>query len=453
MYIDTHAHLYYPNFVDDLDSVVENAKSAGVDYIIVPATDLASSASVIQLINKYDSIYGAIGVHPHDSREWKSEYLNFFKDKILSNNKIVAVGEIGLDYYYDFSPKEMQIKAFRDQIELAIELGKPVIVHNRDSDDDVLNIISEYSKHGLKAQLHCFSANEDHISEYVKNGHFISFTGNITFKKLESMRTLASKVPLEHLLLETDSPFMSPIPHRGKRNEPAYINLIASELAKIHGLTVEDIGRITNMNSYKLFNIGNVPKTSFTYKIRNSLYINVTNRCNADCIFCERKNAPFIFGYNLKMSLKEEPNAEKYIELIDDPKLYDEIVFCGYGEPSIRWEVVKQVANYVKSKGGKTRINTNGHGNIINKRDITSEMEGIIDTISISLNAVNCEEYSRLMRVSETHYDEMLSFAKSAKNYVQNVVLSMVDLPGADLSKGREIAESNGVEFRVRDYF
>lgn len=452
---DTHAHLFYPDYADEIDQVIERALAAGVEYIIVPATDLASSAQVVQLTKKYEIIYGSVGVHPLDSKEWDKAWLPLLEQTVLANKeKIVAIGEIGLDYYYDYSPKQKQIEAFRDQLELAIKLDLPVIVHNRNSDDDMLEIIREFTSRGLRAQFHCFNAPLEHALEYVRMGHMISFTGNITFKKAEDLRLIAARVHPEHLLLETDSPFMTPVPFRGKRNEPAHVQYVAEELAKLHHLTVDDIARITAYNAWRFFKIGKAPETSITYQIGTALYVNVTNRCNADCVFCGRKEFPFLAGYNLGMDKNNEPDIQQYINAIGAPMKYSEIVFCGYGEPTIRWDVVKVVAGFVKENGGKTRINTNGHGNVINHRDITPEMRGLIDTVSVSLNATDSKKYAELMRVDESMYAEMLDFTRKAKAFVPIVVLSVVGIPEVDIEKARSIAvDEIGVNFRERTYF
>lgn len=454
MFVDTHAHLFYPNFKDDLDEVIQRAKEAGVDYILVPATDLASAAQVVDLTEKYDMVYGAVGVHPHDSREWTKDLIPLLEDLIKNNPKIVAVGEIGLDYYYDFSPKDKQIEAFRDQIDLALKLNYPVIVHNRESDADVLNIIKEYTPRGLKAQLHCFNSTEEYVYEYVKLGHYISFTGNITFKKFDTIRSVAAKVTPEKLLLETDSPFMTPVPYRGKRNEPAHVKLVAEMQAEVHKKTVEEIARVTSFNAYRLYGIGNLPEPSLTYKLYNSLYVNITNRCNADCFFCTHKDEPFLAGYNLRLDPHNEPPAEDYISQIGDPKLYDEIVYCGFGEPTLRWDIVKEVSRYVKENGGKTRINTNGHGSFLNKKNITEEMKGLIDSVSISLNTIDIKEYSEIMKVDENFFDVMVEFAKNCKKNGIRVIMSVVGLKEIDIQAAKDfVVEELGAEFRERPLF
>lgn len=453
MFVDTHAHLFFENYKDDLDFVINRAKNKGVDYIIIPATDIKTSHEAISIAEKYEQIFVAVGVHPHDTKDWDESFITEIK-KLAKHPKVVGIGEIGLDYYYDFSPKDQQIKAFKSQLELAIKLGLPAIIHNRDSDKDMLEIIKSYYGTGLKAQFHCYNGSLDDALEYMKMNHFISFTGNITFKKSDELRAILKKINLNNLLLETDSPFLTPVPFRGKRNEPAYVTYVAQQVADVHKIPIEDVGRITSLNAFRFFGVGHAPKTSFTYLIGNSLYINVTNRCNADCTFCRRKDDPYLRGHNLGMKKSEEPPAQVYINEIGDPKKYDEIVFCGYGEPTIRWNVVKQVAKYVKDNGGKTRINTNGHGNIINKRDITPEMQGLIDVVSISLNTFDPKHYAELMRVTEDHFDEMKKFAKLSKQYVNKVVMSVVSLDEIEIEKSRKVVEDEiGVEFRVREYF
>lgn len=453
MYIDTHAHLFYPNFEGELDEIISRAKQNNIDFILVPATDIKTAQQVIDLTKKYEMIYGAVGVHPHDTKDWDPSFIPKI-EKLAKNNKIVAIGEIGLDYYYDFSPKEKQIDAFKAQIELALKLDLPIIVHNRDSDEDVMEIIRSYCGSGLKAQFHCFNGSIEDAMELVGMNYMISFTGNITFKKADNLRKVLQHIPPENLLLETDSPFMTPVPHRGKRNEPSYVKYIAEQIAELHNLRLLDVARITSFNTFRTFGIGSKGESVFTYTLGNALYINITNRCNAKCVFCKRKENPVLRGYNLGMERSEEPSADVFIKEIGDPKKYSEIVFCGYGEPTIRWDVVKDISKYVKVNGGKTRLNTNGHANVINKKDITSEMKGIIDVVSISLNTFDPKQYSELVGVETSYFDEMIDFAKKAKPYVEKVVMTIVSIDEVDIERARKITEEEiGAEFRVREFF
>ncbi len=453
MLIDTHAHLFYPNFEEDLDDVINNARTAGIEYILVPATDLPTSIKTVELCRKYPAVYGAVGVHPHETKDWDPAMIQQIEE-LAANDKIVAIGEIGLDYHYDFSPKEKQIEAFKAQLELAVKLGKPVVIHNRESDEDMMSIIRDFCGTGLKAQFHCFNGTLEDALELQDMNHFISFTGNITFKKADALNEILSKISLDNLLLETDSPFMTPEPFRGKRNEPSYLKYISEHAAEIHKVSDESMRRITSFNAFRMFGIGSEPHTAFTYKLGNTIYLNITNRCDSDCVFCKRKTEPYLAGYNLRMSKAEEPTSDIYIFGIGDPTSYDEVVFCGFGEPTVRWDVVKEVARYVKSKGGKTRLNTNGHGSYINKRNIVPEMNGLIDTVSISLNSSDPRQYAELMRVETRLFNEMIQFAKSAKSYVDKVVMSVVSIDQVEIDKARKIVEEKiGVEFRVRHYF
>ncbi len=452
MIIDSHAHLFLPNFNGELEAVLQRAKEKDVEYILVPATDLATSAEAIQLAERHKNIYAAVGVHPHDTKEWEKEWLEKIEE-LAKHPKVVAIGEIGLDYYYDFSPREIQIEALKAQLDLALKLNLPVIIHNREASDDIMEIFRSYKDTPLRAQFHCFAGSKNDAKELIQMGHFISFAGNLTFKKSDNLREIAASIQIDNMLLETDSPFLTPEPFRGKRNEPAYIVHTAKKLAEVQDLSFDDITRTTSYSAYKLFGIGKKPELSFTYKIRDSLYINVTNRCNADCVFCDRKGEAMVKGYNLKMSKAEEPDAEFYIKEIGDPKQYKEVVFCGYGEPTIRWDVVKKIARYVKENGGRTRLNTDGHGNAINKRDITEDFPGLIDVVSISLNSPDPEQYASLMRIDKKFFYEMLDFAKKAKRY-SHVVMTIVGLNEVDSEKAKRfVTEELGVDFREREYF
>jgi len=195
-----------------------------------------------------------------------------------------------------------------------------------------------------------------------------------------------------------------------------------------------------------------IPVT-YTYQIGHALYVNVSNRCNAECVFCDRKGTAIVHGYPLKMKPSEEPAADVYIREIGDPGEFSEVVFCGYGEPTLRWDVVRQVAGYVKQHGGFTRMNTNGHGNFINQRDITPELKGLLDTTSISLNSTDAEQYAALMRVAPRMYAEMLEFARKAKDFTR-VVMSIVGINAVDAAAARKLVKDQiGVEFRERKYF
>jgi TatD DNase family protein len=216
---------------------------------------------------------------------------------------------------------------------------------------------------------------------------------------------------------------------------------------------VEDVGRITSFNAMRLFGIGTVPANGrIVYPIRSSLYLNITNRCTASCTFCVRYHTDFVKGHNLR--LKQEPTADEVITAIGDPKEHDEVVFCGYGEPLVRLDVVKAVAAEVKRRGGRVRIDTNGHGNLIHKRNILPELAGLVDAVSVSLNAQNSELYDKICQPTfgPGTYDAVKEFIRQAKQHISDVTATVVSLPEVDIEACRRIAEELGAKLRVRDY-
>jgi TatD DNase family protein len=301
--------------------------------------------------------------------------------------------------------------------------------------------------------FHCFSGDVAAAWEVIRMGFLISLPGIVTFKNAGLAAEVASSVSLEHFLLETDSPYMTPVPFRGQRNEPQHLGLIAERIAALQHLSVEDVGRATSYGAYRLFGIGRAPTPEIVYRLRNSLYVNLTIRCNADCVFCDRKGEAVIKGHNLR--IEKEPTAEEVIRAIGDPASWAEVVFCGYGEPTIRLKELKEVAAWVKSRGGKTRLNTDGHGSLINKRNIVPELAGILDAVSVSLNSPDPAQYGELMRLDPgVYFPAMLDFAREAVRHIPRVVMTIVDMPGIDVARARQLVEGEiGATFQSRPFF
>jgi len=468
MFIDTHVHLYDKQFDNDRDEVIRRAIDAGVDAMIVPGIDVATSEAAIDLSDRYDGIYAAVGIHPHESAKLSNGDLDKI-EQLSHHKKVVAIGEIGLDYHYDFSPVEQQKDIFRKNLEIAHRRNLPVIIHNRKAIDDTRAILHEavsmypdwrnfpptpYSHETApKGVLHCFDGTLDDAWEMVNINFHISFPGILTFKNAKQTAEIASKLSIEFFMLETDAPYMAPVPHRGKRNEPAYVRMVAEKLAELQTLSLEDVARSTSYTVYRLFGIGELERPKIAYQIRDSLYLNITRRCNADCVFCDRKGEAVVKGHNLR--IEKEPSVEEIIEAIGDPTQYKEVVFCGYGEPTIRMDAVKEVARWIKNKGGKVRLNTDGHGGVINKRNIIPELAGLVDTISISLNSIDPEQYGRLMRIDGKRFHQaMIDFAREAKKHIPEVVMTVVDMDEIDVENARRFVEEEvGVGFKRRPYF
>lgn len=250
--IDSHAHLNDPRFASDVAEVVQRAQANGVKGIINVGYDLESSRQAVQLAEEFPSLYAVIGVHPHDAKTWTDEIEEELR-KLSAHRKVVAIGETGLDYHYDNSPRDVQQEVFRKQLALAQELGLPAVIHSREAAQDTLEIIKEFPD--VRCVLHCYSGSWEMAQEYLKLGHFFSVGGPITFKNAHKLRGVISQIPLSSMFLETDCPYLTPVPHRGKRNEPAYLGLISEQLAELHGMTAVEVSQITEDNTRRFFRI------------------------------------------------------------------------------------------------------------------------------------------------------------------------------------------------------
>ena len=248
---DTHAHYDDERFGEDRDELLSSLFEGSVSHIVNCGCDLKSSLTTIALAEKYENLYAAVGVHAHEAETCTDDDLAKIAE-LYSHNKVVAVGEIGLDYFYDFSPRERQIEVFRKQIELANKLDLPVIIHDREAHEDTLNILKELRPKGV---VHCFSGSVEMAKEIIKLGLYIGLGGAVTFKNAKKPIEVAEYVPLDRLLLETDAPYMTPVPFRGKRCDSAHITYTAEKIAEVKGLDVQELIDVCNENSKKLFNI------------------------------------------------------------------------------------------------------------------------------------------------------------------------------------------------------
>lgn len=258
--IDTHCHLNFEAFADDLDDVVRRAGEAGVRRIVLPAIDVDSSRDGAALAARVPGVCAAAGVHPNSSADYGPDHRAALAD-LLATGSYVAVGEIGLDYHWDLSPKEAQFRALHDQLDLAAEFGLPVIIHNREASEDVMTVLEDWAASltgdlkVLPGVLHSFSAPRIIAERALAAGFYLGFTGPLTYRNADELRSIAAAAPLDRLLIETDSPFLTPTPHRGKRNEPAYVRLVAERLATLRGLSLAELATATTANAERLFNL------------------------------------------------------------------------------------------------------------------------------------------------------------------------------------------------------
>jgi TatD DNase family protein len=250
-FIDCHAHLDDDRFAEDRQLLINKALESGLNIINV-GHDLQSSINSVELAEKHSFIYATVGVHPHDAKDVPNDYFMQLKE-LAKSQRVLAIGEIGLDYYYDLSPRDVQKEVFVAQLNLAKELNLPVVIHLRDAYGDFLEIMRKEKLHPISGVMHCFSGSIEVAKECLDMGFYISFAGPVTFKNASNLKEVAAKIPLDKILVETDSPYLTPVPHRGKRNEPAYVKYVAEQIAALKNISAQELWQTVIANANKLF--------------------------------------------------------------------------------------------------------------------------------------------------------------------------------------------------------
>ena len=446
---DTHVHLDLKAYHKDRPEVIARAIGAGVGFMINVGFDLETSRASIELAKKHEFMRASVGLHPHSASDLDDDLLADLSE-LASHPTVIAVGETGLDYYRDLSPRDDQKRAFRGQIELARELMLPLIIHNRDALDDILAIIEDEGASEVGGVMHCFPGDVAYAERVVELGFHVGIGGQVTYSARGRVAQVAEAVPLNRLLLETDAPWLTPEPHRGGRNEPSYVALVAERVAGIRGMSVEDLARATTGNSARLFGFPTVVEPSIVYEMWGNLYLNITNQCTNSCSFCVRNQGDTLWGYNLK--LRVEPTVDEVMAAIGDPGRYREIVFCGYGEPTMRLDVILEVGRRLKAQGARVRVDTNGQGSLLWNRNIVPELADVVDAVSVSLNAQDAETYDRICgsRLGNKAYEHVLAFVNESVKAGLDVSVSVVDVPEIDIEAARRVADELGVPLRVR---
>ena len=248
--IDTHSHIYYDKYKEDFDKVLKRAEDNNLKNIICVGVDIESSEKSILLAEKYNMIYSTAGYHPHESKDANENYLEKL-EQLLNHEKVVAVGEIGLDFFYNHSDKKTQVKIFNEQIELANHLNMPCVIHNRNSDIELLESLKQQKI--KKGVIHCFASNIKFAKELLNLNLFLSFTGLLTFNK--ELENVVKEIPLKKIMIETDSPYLTPKPHRGKRNEPFMVKYVAQKIAEIKKISIEEVANVTTKNAVEFFGL------------------------------------------------------------------------------------------------------------------------------------------------------------------------------------------------------
>ncbi|MGY0694513.1 TatD family hydrolase [Virgibacillus sp. FSP13] len=254
MLFDTHVHLNAEQFTEDRDEVIKRAFDTGVKYMVVVGFDRETIPLAIEIAEQHQNIYAAVGWHPVDAIDMTDEELKWIEE-LASHPKVVAIGEMGLDYHWDKSPKDVQKEVFRKQIRLAKKVNMPIIIHNREATEDIIEILQEEDAKQIGGIMHCYNDSVDYVQTCLDMNFYISLGGTVTFKNAPLPKEVAVNVPLDRLLIETDAPFLAPHPNRGKRNEPAYVKLVAEKVAELREMDVEEIGKITTENALSFFKI------------------------------------------------------------------------------------------------------------------------------------------------------------------------------------------------------
>ena len=454
MIVDTHAHLTFEGLREDVPGVLRRAREAGVGAVITVGVDPTDSRAAVALAQAHDGVWATVGVHPHDAAGLTAGVLDDLAD-LARSPKVVAWGETGLDFYRDRSPREVQRRWFREQVVRARELGLPVVVHDRDAHEESLGILREEARDGLRGVFHCFSGDEAFARDVLGLGFHLSIPGTVTYPRSEVLRRVVASVPLERLLLETDCPFLAPQPVRGRRNEPAFAAYTAAEVARLRGLEVGDVARVTSRSARELFGVGEAGRARVAYPIRKSLYLNVTNRCTNRCAFCAKNRSFEVKGHDLR--LESEPTREEILAAVEgegDLATWEEVVFCGFGEPLLRLDDVVSVARELRARGARRiRVNTDGLASLVHGRDVVAELEGVVDAVSVSLNAPDADTYERLCRPGlPGAYEAVLDFLRGAGERLPEATATVVAVPGLDLAACRRRAGELGVGFREREY-
>ncbi len=454
--IDSHAHLHGGELGEDLVGVLDRARAAGVRAVVTVAASPDENVSVAEMAQREPMLWAVVGFHPHEARRVKAVDWPVLED-LAGRQRVVGLGEFGLDYHHEHSPRSVQRDVFAEGVRLALALDLPLVVHSRDAKAETLAVLDGAAGGRMpRGVFHCFTGDAAFAAEALARGFHVSFSGIVTFPKADGVRAAARSVPAERLLAETDAPYLAPVPKRGKTNEPAYVVHVLRFLAELHGLAEDDLRRITTRNASRLFGLPfGQAGPRLVYPIGRSLYVNVTAACPNACVFCPRERGePVVKGHDL--TLGREPSPGQLLKALRaaGPEAYGEVVFCGFGEPTLRLDVLRALGREVKGRTAcRVRVNTNGLGSLVAGRDIVPDLADYADAVSVSLNAADAATYERLCRPTlPGAFEAVCDFVRRAAEAIGDVRATAVAVPGLDLEPVRRLAEDLGATFRARSY-
>lgn len=414
---------------------------------MVPGISLESSLRAASLSENRTGVYAAAGIHPNEFDPDSPHNLAEIPE-ILLRPRVIAVGETGLDLYRDRTPAKLQIDLFKEHIRLAETFGLTLIVHSRSAEREVLDALGDDVS--VPVIMHCYTGPSDTAREAADRGYYVGFAGPLTFRKNSRLRDLAGSLRIDRILVETDAPYLSPEPLRGKRNEPSNVKYIADTMSEIWGRDPSVTTGILLYNSLKALQLGPARRTDLVYQLYGNIYMNITGRCTNSCRFCIKERTDGIGGYYLKHH--GEPLEGRLESIIGTlrPHMGEELVFCGYGEPTMRPELLKRLAGSASDRGFSVRLNTNGTCLTRLSPEQTTELLDPFDAVSVSLNASCREEYNSICRPEDGNtWDRLMEFIELAGR-VASIRLTAVRYSGVDIESVQKLAKSLSLALRIR---
>jgi TatD DNase family protein len=417
-----------------------------VDTFVVPGIDAETSARSVSLAAAHPGLFCAVGIHPGAGPGESFATI----PRLALEPRVRAIGETGLDFARDeVTPRRVQEELFEQHMELARRLSMPLVVHSRRAEGRVIEMIPRTP--GFPVILHCYTGGEEDAAEAVRRGFYVSFAGALTWKKNTALRQVALGVPRSGVLVETDSPFMSPEGSRGRRNEPCNVLAVAGALSAIWGAPLDETAAVLLGNAEEAFRLGARTSPSLVYILGRKAYVNLTGRCTNDCTFCIRRSAEGIGGYHLRQ--EDDMPADRFLDILSvlSPGSFEELVFCGFGEPTMRPDALEAIASGARARGWRIRLNTNGQAASFLPRERVLGLIRLFDSLSISLNAWDAGSYAALCRpAAPASWEALMDFITIAKGSGVPFRLSAVRAPEIDMAAVRRLAESLGAPLLER---
>jgi len=424
--IDTHCHLNHTYFEDDFEEMLTRAVMDGVAGFVNIGFDPESALATLELVERFPFFYGVVGVHPHDAELLTDDFETQLRG-MLRHPRVTAVGEIGLDFYRDLSPREVQRETFIRMLRMAKELDRPIVIHCRDAFDDVIEVLKTEGD-SYRGIFHAFAGSPEQAAQVLELGFHVGIGGVVTFRNSSLGDTLES-IPLERIVIETDSPYLTPQPFRGMRNEPAYVAHVARYLAKVKKWPVEDILRITTSNFMVALGVSESAMSQPVYKIGDKVYIHIAQASKS----CDE--------------------AQGLNDMIDHFEA-DELVICGFGETLDHLDRVMSVAEHAKGKGWRTRLNTSGLGNQIADRDVTPELAKSVDEVVVLFYGTTATQHDHVIygRGGEEQFEVMRDFVRCSVKAGMDTLCEFIAVPKFSPEQCRAFARDLGAQYDIRMY-